>query len=675
MESAQHARHAKMVSEKIPIPTQERHLQHPDGYNIHQDTIVEEYLAGWAYRILPFKRVSFDAFLHYFVPLLFCLGIFGVYGITKEISQSKLAAIFAALFYATAMPAIERSMGNTFFREHLAIPLLIFQLWFMIKAFERGKRKDYLISGVLYFIALSSWKLLNFFTLILFSFFALAYLLNYHRQKVLKMLLWLTGSIVIGTLVFNVSLRYDHFLLSKQMSLAYAIFLLAFINRYKSLTVSKNILLFILFLSGLLWISPSVGLYNHVWETMFSQLRYLGQKPLDPGLLSFEARHYWTPPYTSPSVLRFLNEMTIPLILAGYGILLCLKALKKGKLPFPLSLVLYLSGALFGYYLLCYKIKVFVIVFLAVFSGYALSKTFKILNKRRRAILVGLMLLGLSFQSYQVLAWTDSVWLKLLLNSGVQPREFTKGPPDWAMKDALSWISSNTGKDQALCADINSSPMIAYYANRPIVMHSYFETGIRKRLREFSYALFSETEDELVSFFNKYRARYLFLPGIILLNNDSDMSFRYITDNLKLNPDSLAYKLHFSPKSLKNFNLVYQNPLIRIFDYNPEQINRSSNEAMTEATPPLFDEKLFKQLSIDDSGKYWDNIVVAYHYIQAGQQLLWQGNISQARAFFIQSLKIIPTYQGYIGLGQVYLKYGDKQEAEKLFEAAKTLQH
>ena len=73
MESAQHARHAKMVSEKIPIPTQERHLQHPDGYNIHQDTIVEEYLAGWAYRILPFKRVSFDAFLHYFVPLLFWL--------------------------------------------------------------------------------------------------------------------------------------------------------------------------------------------------------------------------------------------------------------------------------------------------------------------------------------------------------------------------------------------------------------------------------------------------------------------------------------------------------------------------------------------------------------------------------------------------------------------------
>lgn len=675
IENAQHVRHAKMVADGVAIPRFERQLQHPDGYDTHQDTIIEEYIAGFTYRFLPFKHIPFDAFMHYFVPFLFCIGIFGIYGIAKEVSKSEVGGLYAAAFYACSMVSIERSMGDTFYREHLAIPLLIFALYFMVQAFECGRKRDYIFSGLLYFIALCSWRVLNFFTLALFTFFAFAYLLNYHRKEVIRMLAVLTSCIILGTLLFDVSIRYDRFLLSKQMFLSYAILALGVVNHWKKMSIFKNIGLFIVLISLSLLIPSGDKLYNHVWETFFYQLRYFGNKPADPSLLSFDARHYWVPPYASPCLLVFCNDMLLPFLLSGFGIYFCFIQLKNRKLSLSLSLLFYLLIGLFLYYLFAEKIQSFVIIFLSIFIAYGLTKLMQIANKKLAIFMATVMLFGLGFQLYSVLSWTNSFWLKFLLSAKVHNLEVTKGVPQRAMQDAFNWIKLNTLPGEAFVSDIATGPMIAYYADRPIVIHAYFESRIRERFREFSYALFAQNEGDLLNFFRKYKASYLFLAGYDLLNDDHDMSFRYITDNLKLNDRWVVYKLHFSPSVLKNFVLVYQNSFVRIFQCQTEDVKHRLNKLTAEILPPIFDERLFRLLSPDSTGRYWKNIVTSDHYADLGEYALSLGNIDQAEQYFLHSLEIIPTSKGYNGIGKVYFLRGDSKSAQRAFDNANKLWH
>ncbi|HCP46490.1 MAG TPA: hypothetical protein DIU15_10625, partial [Deltaproteobacteria bacterium] len=47
--------------------------------------------------------------------------------------------------------------------------------------------------------------------------------------------------------------------------------------------------------------------YDHAWETILARLRFALEKPADPSLLSFHARHYWTGNYESPTVSLLLR--------------------------------------------------------------------------------------------------------------------------------------------------------------------------------------------------------------------------------------------------------------------------------------------------------------------------------------------------------------------------------
>jgi len=670
MESAQHARHAKMIAEGKAIPRFETHLQYPDGYDTRFDTIMEEYFAGWLYRFPPFSKVPFDVYLHYFVPFLFCIGIFGIYGLARDATHNKLAGLYAAAFYAVAMPAIERSMGDTFYREHLTIPLLIFHLWFMVRAFEYGRWRDYVLAGVVYCMALASWRVMNFYTLVFFGFFAGAYLFNYQREKIIRMLGVIAGCIVAGAYVFNAAVRYDGFLVSPQMFLGYALLAVAAINRYKKLRFWENFGLMVIITGIAFVLQPRNGLYDHAWETIFFQLRYFGQKPADSALLTFDARHLWVPPYVGPSLLRFCNEMLVPSIAAALGISFVVGEIKKRNTPLSLPLLLYLAFIFYAYYLFCFKVVTFVVIFLTVFMGYGMARAAKLSRQWQRLVLAFIFLGGLAFQVYQVYAWDHSVLLRYMASHNVVDRQYTKGVPEWAVKDALSWIVSNTSADEAFVSDISTSPMIAYYAIRPTVLHPYFQTNVIKRFREFSYALFSESEQPLAGFFKKYRARYLLLTARVLLNDDHDMSFRYITDNLALDERWLVYRLHFLPEQLSHFVLVYQNPLIRIYEYY-EDAHKSTG--IKTLPPPLFNEKLFKLLSFPDTGRYWKNASLCYYYIKRAQGLLLRGRHEEAERLFVSGLRILPVYEGYLGLGKIYALRKEGEKAREAFAIAREL--
>ncbi len=98
-----------------------------------------------------------------------------------------------------------------------------------------------------------------------------------------------------------------------------------------------------------------------------------------PSLLPFDVRHYWVPPYVSPNLFAFLNEVFWPVVLAVPALLsfVAFLLLPRGWKPAQWSAehrskaFLFLGfGCFLLFYLLFYKIKTFLLLFSIPWTGY-----------------------------------------------------------------------------------------------------------------------------------------------------------------------------------------------------------------------------------------------------------------------------------------------------------------
>jgi hypothetical protein len=101
------------------------------------------------------------------------------------------------------------------------------------------------------------------------------------------------------------------------------------------------------------------------------------------------------------------------------------------------------------------------------------------------------------------------------------------------------------------------------YAERPINQHCFFESAMRLKYEEFSYALF-EDEEGFYDFCRKYKTTYFVYNAHMLLRDDPGMSFRYIADGwggIRIG----RVPVSFPSESLKHFELVRQSGFLRVY--------------------------------------------------------------------------------------------------------------
>ena len=465
----------------------------------------------------------------------------------------------------------------------------------------------------------------------------------------------ITGGVLLVSLLFNVHLRYNQFYLSKGMIGAYGILLAGYLKKRLGERWKWSVVIWI----GILLVLktallPDMDKYGHVWQTFFYRFRYL-HKPLDPTLLPFDVRHYWVPPYVSPSLFSFLNEVFWPVVLAIpaiLGFLGYLVVLPSGwrQTPWPSQqrsyaflLVGFLSFLLF--YLLFYKIKTFLLLFslpwvgilwqkgkgrsLHFFAAFSLLLCFLalagVLGQAKGSVLgwrlgilfvlicgaaigsrsripqvIGLALLvffAAFSQGYQTVAWNQSWLAKSMFAVGLHPsqeKDLSNVIPGREIQDVVDWAKNASEKDKAFLCEFVLSPSILTYANRPINQHCFFESAMRQKYREFSEVLF-KSEEEFYQFCQKYKTTYFVYNAHMLLRDDPNMSFRYITANMGWDSNWAAYRFHFQPESLRHFKLVHQTFFIRIYQVlEPGQTPEGWNQ--NQSYSPLFDEALFQRV-------------------------------------------------------------------------------
>lgn len=510
----------------------DRSVQYPDTINDWAEfTVAMEVPAGVLYRWLQ-PAGQFHVWVVWYDCLVSSLTLFGVFFLARALWRSNLAGVLASVLYATLYPSYGRTVKNLFLREDFALPLIVFALFFSVRALQEQHRRDQVLAGLFWLAALASWHLTQFVLAVGVGAAALVYLGKGETPRVL----WFVLTLAAGAVLIPV-LWAKQFYLSPTMCAVYALAVAVRVNggRRKAGFVFAGTVTALVVLS--LCLQKSYGEYAHVYQLFFSKLRYWGMKPENPAALSWEARCLWEGAFntaTGPDFWRSLWWCGPLALVAGW---------KFGK-----------SGVA--------QVVFVVFALLLVPLSWMVIRYFTFLAFAAAVLAAGLATGRVGWKAILLAAVG---WQLAQLNYDPLDRAPVKPDVYWPV---VAWLNANTPTNAVVLSSISESPVWLAHTGRAIVLHSKFENWeIRERYRQFLAALYG-TEEQLAGFARRYGADYfIYDRGCLKTGPDT---WRYKADRLgPLPADSVARRMDEAPQQLREFEPVLRTDRFTVFHLRP----------------------------------------------------------------------------------------------------------
>lgn len=574
-ESASHFYYAQRHQEHKVIPALDKTIQYPEGLYVFKKTsIFMEYPSAWLYNAF-FKKITawdFQTFTRYFTPFFYSFSIFAVFMASFFLTRNAAEALFAAVFLALSRASVERSSGFEFLSENFSLPFIFFHFAFVLAAFQSQKRQTWLFlaSGFFLSIALASWKITQFYLLLFSLFLVSLYLMGKNKENGFKNCAHSTTVFCVLTGLLTPYLREGIFLLTAPCLLLY---FTAFCPLPKSTLKTRCILLttYILFiLCAYRFFLPdsfTSAMYSHVYSMLFYKIKFLLHKPENALLLPAEVRAFWVPPFLSPSWKEVLNTSPLLIPIGFLGCFSLIKHLFRGKIPVCVPrtgrseanlLLLFMNAAFLIFYVFFTRMRVFLIFFSCLSCIFFLHGA----KQKHKALFVIATLLILFTESYHTLAGQKSFITGKIYNFPVnRPAVKLAMPYENGLLEA---VKKHTRAGDIILTRWSLSTMLHAYTGRKIVLHAFFESpDIREKNQKFNELLFSD-EDKLFE-----HCKFVWHATILVLAHnmigDSPDTERYMANVKQLQPAMAVVKLLNQTPQSKHFNLLYENPMFRMF--------------------------------------------------------------------------------------------------------------
>lgn len=559
LESALLFHYAQGFADTGSIPAVDERAQVPEGLEVPRKlSIGKEIAAAAAYRAFG-RPETFREFVRGFDAAWFCVGIFAVFFLVREMGGGGLGGLMAASLYAISVPSVIRSTGLEFSRENFALPLIFLHYWLLVRGVKRsGKCVSAIPAGLLLAVAAATWDVTQLYILLLGVFAAIRLLFGKDRYSLVRAFL----PCMAFLLVAGASVPYlrDHrFLVSWGMLFWYSLtaaFLAGRLARRMPGVVPRAV--FVVVLVGLAAIvitqSSYPGTYSHFARLLLAKIEHFNVKPVNPAKLSYEARILWTPALhsaTSEFQDRYpIGSFETLFVLGVAPVLFLLRLLFRGNAGEDEKMLVFSVAVFFFLYLLFVRMEVFLVFYWCCLIGLGAHYWLELFTKRgARAIAVSLwslmVVLGLASEVY-----CYSTFEKIY-------RAADTGSPYVANRHLVEWLRKHTEKDAVVLANFTLEPTIFADAERPIVLHPKFESkGMREKVREYLESLFSETEKDFHDFCMKNRVRYFVVhPGTFVGPETKDWVYspRYMVDRAERHPDYAALAMLYSLERLQYF--------------------------------------------------------------------------------------------------------------------------
>ena len=549
-ETTQAYRYARMVSMGEEIPQIDRRVMHPDGLNTGENSIFEEYVAGYLHTILP--TVDFDSWMRFFTLFFPLLVMPALYIWMRNSGFDRTTSMIAAGCYAVILPAVLRARGGSLYRETVALPLIAataasIEGWRALsgrKSSVRGLIRLG-VSILLFLSALACWKVTQYFAVLLFAYLLLENT-GAGRKTARPSQLPVVALVLTYWLACLVipHMRHDGAIAGPAS--------VAGLFAVVSLRVRSRWILAVAFASVLVVFTllPASGSSGHVGGVLAARLRFPFAHPADPLQLSPDARLFWVSGYTGPSLQDILLLFGIPLILTAPGLGRFFRRTGTDVAGSRLMQVFLLAGLL-GFLLFE---RLHVLLALTLCPVLALSA-------RRNRVLTILVPAVLVLQSLGVGSIAQA-----LRSVGVTERGRESLLTDRELDDLISWVELETTSDEAILSYWHISGLLSAYADRPVVTHTFFESERNRRtIQEFARTMFMD-EEQLVELCRERQCELVVHQADFLLD-DTHEGLLYLAGYAdgRAPAGCVALRMQYAPESLDSFRLVFEGSSLRMY--------------------------------------------------------------------------------------------------------------
>ena len=218
--------------------------------------------------------------------------------------------------------------------------------------------------------------------------------------------------------------------------------------------------------------------------------------------------------------------------------------------------------------------------------------------------------------------------------------------PEGAM---LEWISANTAPDDVIMSLHYLSPQILTYTGRPVNLNDFFEAPrLREKAHTMLRSLYSD-EDSLLSFCEKNGSSYLVLSAAAGCDPPKDSPL-YQAGFSHLPHGCAAYRMMFEPRSLRSFDIIYENEVYRIFRVGEQPVERRR-----PASPLFYSGSLLRQAD-GDTGEFYNTVMHMYAVTARASRLIRAGAGREAEELLAGVLGIEYFHPAWQMLDMLYRK-------------------
>ncbi|MGA1194837.1 MAG: hypothetical protein ACO3ZG_10775, partial [Kiritimatiellia bacterium] len=283
--------------------------------------------------------------------------------------------------------------------------------------------------------------------------------------------------------------------------------------------------------------------YNHFAELLWAKIRFLNQKPEDPGLLNYYQRVMWVPALHSATwgLTKWLFPLALWIVLVA------------GAVAWPFSRKQ--PDPLIRFWLVFLGVSVISYVFFVRFHIFVALST---------AVLVGWLTARISLAGP---VWRVAAVVLAGLVISVEARhtldERTRmGRPNVyydAMEELADWLREEIAPRPVL-ANMGISAYLAAYAKCPVAIHPKFEDpGIRKRLEHYGNLMFGADEQQLRDWMDELGINILIYAKGEFATTQPEYQMRYFANQMNPPDHVPARRFERDDETMRYFTRLWGN--------------------------------------------------------------------------------------------------------------------
>lgn len=545
-ENAFHFRHFMIASEGRAIPPRDFTIQHPEGLDVQRYvTPVMERVTGWIYWTFLYGSAR-ERFILWYTFVVSTLAVPAIVIAVRSCGKSIPIALLCAVLYGLTPASFYRAIGEGFLREHFALPFIFLSFSLFLGCFNKDRWALAVASAVTFAVALASWHVTQLYLTIFMVGCGVVYIATGGKNFPWKSMVVFCAVTAVFSLTSPV-LRAKWLIVSPALMLGYGIVLCSYLFRAGAISGRPRMTglgILAAFVIAGFGIHAALGTYSHVYALLFDKIRFMGRLPADPTVVSVESRLMWTSSFVSPGFQEIFILMQGTLIAGAIGAVVGVGRIFSRTIRPTELLILFMAAATFVLFLLMDRMSVFAVFFVVLAGAIACDLG---ADRQRIAAAAGLLVL-----SAAQLAFLGQLKFKPMR------------PSLEALKPLYLSVINHTVPNAAFLTTFQLGPGLAAYTQRPVVLHSKFESpAIRKKVVR-TYEAWFKDEAEFYEECKRLTVDFVVHePAITLLRGRG--SVRFIAGKPPLSTSSAAFRFQFAPEKLAYFIPVFQTSHYRGF--------------------------------------------------------------------------------------------------------------